>query len=177
MDDTDKKILEAYTESILGERKFDLGSGTMGNGVVVWNRAKEVHGDYEKVAHIDSNRKVTYYIKKPPKEVTKYVEGIAKGKNFGASTSQPDMKVFKEGDELTENIDAMAKKLIGIMKKIAKEDIKVEYTGGSFYVFGSELATLRIFMKYSNKGKSNPGGKFDVGYSENLKKFYFRMEV
>jgi len=96
MDNVDKKILEAYEESVLGERKFDLGSGTMGNGVVIWNRAKEVHGDYEKVAHIDQNRKVKYYIKNPPKQVKDYVEKIAKGKNFAASTSQPHMKVFKE---------------------------------------------------------------------------------
>ena len=80
----------------LTERKFDLGSGTMGNGVVVWNRAKEVHGDYEKVAHIDRNRKIKYYIKNPPKQVKDYAEKIAKGKNFAGSTSQPHMKVFKE---------------------------------------------------------------------------------
>lgn len=105
MDTIDEKILNAYQESILNERKFDLGSGTMGNGVVVWNRAKEVHGDYEKVAHIDRNRKVTYYIKNPPKQVKDYVEKIAKGKNFAASTSQPDMKVFKEGGTLDEKKD------------------------------------------------------------------------
>jgi hypothetical protein len=99
MDRLDEKILEAYRESILNERKkkFDLGSGHMGHGIVVWNRAKEVHGDYEKVAHIDDKRQIKWYIKNPPKEVKDYVEKIAKGKNPSVSTSQRDRKVFREG--------------------------------------------------------------------------------
>jgi len=99
--DLNEKIQKAYQETVL-ERKFDLGSGTMGNGVVVWNRAKEVHGDYEKVAHIDQNRKIKFYIKNPPKQVKDYVEKIAKGKNFASTASQPDWKVFKEGTDLNE---------------------------------------------------------------------------
>ena len=82
----DKEASKAILkEDSINERKFDLGSGTMGNGIVVWNKAKEVHGDYEKVAHIDSNRKVKYYIKNPPKQVKDYVEKIAKGKNPAVS--------------------------------------------------------------------------------------------
>jgi len=99
MDRLDEKILDAYQNTVL-ERKFDLGSGTMGNGIVIWNRAKTVSGDYEKIAHIDQSRKVKYYIKNPPKDVKDYVEKIAKGKNPSASTSQPDRKVFKEGISL-----------------------------------------------------------------------------
>lgn len=95
----DEKVQSIYEATILNERKFDLGSGTMGNGVTIWNRAKEVHGDYEKIAHINPDRKITYYIKNPPKQVIDYVEKIAKGKNFASSTSQPHMKVFKESIE------------------------------------------------------------------------------
>lgn len=61
-------------------------------------------------------------------------------------------------------------------EKIAKEKIEVEEIKGTIYGFGSELATLRIFMKYTNKGKNNPSSKFDADYSSNMKKFYFRME-
>jgi hypothetical protein len=86
-------------EFLTTERKFDLGSGTMGNGVVIWNRAKEIHGDYEKIAHIDRNRKIKYYMKNPPKEVKDYVEKIAKGKNFASSATQSHMKVFNEAKE------------------------------------------------------------------------------
>lgn len=119
-DNVNEKIQKAYIDTVIneGKKKFDLGAGTMGNGMVVWNRAKEVHGDYEKVAHIDQNRKIKYYIKKVPKEVKDYVEEIAKGKNPSASTSQPHMKVFKEmtveelkdaRNRLTEMIDDLKK--------------------------------------------------------------------
>jgi len=96
MKSIDEKVLHTYIESVLNERKFDLGSGHLGNGITVWNRAKEVHGDYETIAHIDRNRKITYYIKNPPKEVKSYIEKIVKGKNPSVSTSQKDQKVFKE---------------------------------------------------------------------------------
>lgn len=77
-------------------RKFDLGAGHLGNGVTVWNRAKEVGGDYETVAHIDRDRTISWHIKNPPKEVVDYVERIAKGPNMSSSTSHPDNKVFSK---------------------------------------------------------------------------------
>jgi hypothetical protein len=101
MKSIDEKVLDAYRSSVLNERKFDLGSGHKGNGITVWNRAKEVHGDYEQIAHIDKNRKIKYYIKNPPKEVKAYVEKIAKGSNPNVSTTQSS-KVFKEDTELSE---------------------------------------------------------------------------
>ena len=76
-------------------KKFDLGSGHKGHGITVWNRAKEVHGDYETIAHIDNKRKVTWYIKNPPKEVIAYVDNIAKGKNPRVSVTQ-SQRVFRE---------------------------------------------------------------------------------
>ena len=75
-------------------KKFDLGSGHLGNGITVWNRAVEKHGDYEIIAHVDRDRTVTWRIKNPPKEVKDYVEAIATGKNPSVSVSQPDQKVF-----------------------------------------------------------------------------------
>ena len=76
--------------------KFDIGVASMGNGLAVYNRAKEERGDYQKVAHIDRNRKITWYVKDLPSNVKSQIEKIAKGKNQQASTSQPDMKVFNE---------------------------------------------------------------------------------
>ena len=105
-----QKIQEAYEKSIL-ERKFDLGSGTLGNGISVWNRAKEVHGDYEKIAHIDRNRKITYYIKNPPREVKKYVEGIAKGKNPRDIKFLPEAFDFTHGPE-TQQLEVAPHQLI-----------------------------------------------------------------
>jgi len=74
--------------------KFDLGAGHLGNGITVWNRAKEVHGDYERVAHIDRDRTVSWWVKNPPADVLSYVEGIANGSNMGVSETQPEQMVF-----------------------------------------------------------------------------------
>lgn len=83
----------------------------------------------------------------------------------------------KKKKKVAEADSNLAKRLVDQWKKIAGEQVKIEMIGGAFYGFGSELATLRLYMKYSNKGKNNPGDKFDVGFSKNLKKHYFRMDV
>ena len=77
------------------EREFKLGHGTFGNGIIVWNSAKEVSGDYEKVAHINTSREITYYIKNLPVKIITHIEGIANGPNPSVSTSQPEQKVFR----------------------------------------------------------------------------------
>jgi len=120
MEYINEKIQDAYQKTIL-ERKFDLGSGHKGNGIVIWNRAKEVHGDYENIAHIDANRKIKYYIKKPSKEVISYVEKIAKGKNPNISTSQAG-KVFREDiSEASEiNSDDVDPKILKFVENLFK---------------------------------------------------------
>lgn len=77
-------------------RSFNLMSGHLGNGITIWNKNRMKHGNYEVVAHIDRNRKISYRIDNPPEEVVKYAEKIAKGPNPGISSSQPDQKVFAE---------------------------------------------------------------------------------
>ena len=124
MDAITEKILIAYEESILNERKFDLGSGHLGHGISVYNRAKEVHGDYEKIAHIDDKRKVKWYIKNPTKEVKAYVDKIVKGKNPKVSSTQ-SQKVFREGVDETVSIDkAGMAQLDAIVKKIIMGNVK-----------------------------------------------------
>ena len=51
---------------------------------------------------------------------------------------------------------------------IAGEPVKVEQIGGAIYAFGSEVATLRLFRKMPNMRQ---------GYSDNLKTFYFSVEL
>lgn len=62
------------------------------------------------------------------------------------------------------------------MSAIAKEQVTVEQIGGSLYAFGSEIATLRIFAKYNANG-AHPNAKARVGYSENMKSFYFNLDM
>jgi len=56
------KLREIIKKIEKSARKFDLGAGHLGNGVTVWNRAREVDGDYEKIAHIGPDRKITWWI-------------------------------------------------------------------------------------------------------------------
>jgi len=77
------------------KRDYDLNYGCLGNGLVVWNRLKEVSGDYEKIAHIDRNRQVKLY-KKLPYEVEQEVRKISQIPNPIYATSQPDVLVFNE---------------------------------------------------------------------------------
>jgi len=52
--------------------------------------------------------------------------------------------------------------------KIAGEPVGVEQVSNAIYVFGSEIATLRLFRKM-------PYGRQD--YSKNLGKFFFCVEL
>lgn len=52
--------------------------------------------------------------------------------------------------------------------KIAGEPVEVEQVGDALYVFGSELATLRLFRKMPAQRQ---------GYSGPLSKFYFCVEL
>lgn len=53
------RFFATYPEALSyakGQRRnlsYDLGFGCLGNGTTVWNRMREIGGDYETVAHID----------------------------------------------------------------------------------------------------------------------------
>lgn len=71
--------------------------------------------------------------------------------------------------------EAQLARTLTMMKDYAKEDVTIEEIGGTnLYVFGSELATLRIFAKYQANGATcNP--KARVGYSKNMQSYYFSL--
>lgn len=69
--------------------KYDLMFSHMGNGVSVCNKLKEKYGDYENVAHISAERKVTVYDKSMPEEIRQYIEDFAKHDDMNISASQP----------------------------------------------------------------------------------------
>jgi len=77
------------------KKAYDLGCGHMGNGLVIWNRAREVHGDYERVAHINAFRIINFHIDNLTKEVVNYVKRQTVT-NPSVSVSQPEKKVFYE---------------------------------------------------------------------------------
>lgn len=52
---------------------------------------------------------------------------------------------------------------------IAREPVRVENIGGTYYGFASELATLRLFRKYNYPDNTSQG------FSSNLGSFYFSL--
>ena len=77
-----KKIANAAGYNIVKEVKigrYDIGMGSKGNGITLWNRNVEKAGDYKSIAHIAPNGKITNYEKRQPKEVTAFIEKIAQG--------------------------------------------------------------------------------------------------
>lgn len=77
-------------DSIRREIEFDIGFGSLGNGITVWNRNSIVDNDYETIAHISElNRDIKYY-RELPKDVIEKIEDMAK-KNYPEIYSQKEI--------------------------------------------------------------------------------------
>ncbi len=74
-------------------KAYDLGYGHLGNGVTVWNRLEEEHGDYKTVAHIAPDRTVTFYEEEMPQAVREEIQRIADTLEMTISATQ-DAPVF-----------------------------------------------------------------------------------
>mgnify|MGYP000794351437 CR=1 FL=1 len=74
-------------------KAYDLGYGYLGNGVTVWNRLEEEHGDYKTVAHIAPDRTVTFYEEEMPQAVREEIQRIADTSEMTISATQ-DAPVF-----------------------------------------------------------------------------------
>lgn len=66
----------------------------LGNGITVCDQNKEVNGDYQKVAHINSDRNVRYYVR-VTEEASIEIERYAKSENPNISVTQ-EGKVFND---------------------------------------------------------------------------------
>ena len=74
-------------------KAYDLGYGHLGNGLTVWNRLEEEHGDYKTVAHIAPDRTVTIYDEEMPQMVRDEIQRIADSSEMTISATQ-DAPVF-----------------------------------------------------------------------------------
>lgn len=83
--------VEVTTEKYV---KRDLGFGSLGNGISVWDRLHEEDGDYMKVAHISPDRDVTFYVDLSPEDTAR-IEKVARESDPGISSSQQNQKIFK----------------------------------------------------------------------------------
>lgn len=74
-------------------KAYDLSYGHLGNGITVWNRLEEEHGDYKTVAHIAPDRTVTIYDEEMPQAVREEIQRIADTSEMTISVTQ-DAPVF-----------------------------------------------------------------------------------
>ena len=74
-------------------KAYDLGYGHLGNGLTVWNRLEEEHGDYKTVAHIAPDRTVQIYDEEMPQTVREEIQRIADSSEMTVSATQ-DAPVF-----------------------------------------------------------------------------------
>ena len=74
-------------------KAYDLGYGYLGNGLTVWNRLEEEHGDYKTVAHIAPDRTVQFYDEEMPQTVRDKIQRIADTSEMTISATQ-DAPVF-----------------------------------------------------------------------------------
>ena len=74
-----KRLVEA--------KKYDIGSGWMGNGLTIWNRAEEQHGDYKIIAHIGKDGTLSIRDKQLPTDIKKmfqiWADSMKKGDRPG----------------------------------------------------------------------------------------------
>ena len=57
--------------------EYDIGMGYLGNGLTVWNRAVEVNGDYQNIAHISPEGEITFYVQDLPQSVVERIRQAA----------------------------------------------------------------------------------------------------
>jgi len=57
--------------------QYDIGMGYLGNGLTVWNRAVEINGDYQNIAHISPEGEIIYYVPGLPQSVVERIEKAA----------------------------------------------------------------------------------------------------
>ena len=74
-------------------QEYDLGFGHLGNGLTVWNRLQEEHGDYKTIAHIDADRTVKFYDEDIPENVKQQIYEIAAISDDRISATQ-DIPIF-----------------------------------------------------------------------------------
>lgn len=74
--------------------------GLSRNGLTVWNRAVEEHGDYQTIAHISNEGEIKYYVDGLPDDVVSRIEQAAeqeKKKALFAAAYKVGDKVYLDG--------------------------------------------------------------------------------
>ena len=84
--DPDLEQIKEQEEALLSH--YDIGYGFMGNGLTVWNRLEEEHGDYKTIAHIDADRSVKFYDAGLPEIIREQIRKVAAETQMNISATQ-----------------------------------------------------------------------------------------
>lgn len=102
---------------------FDIGMGYLGNGLTVWNRAVEEHGDFQTIAHISNEGEIKYYIDSLPEDVIARIERAAEQEK-AASRFITDYREYSE------------------IKHENPNTIVLYQTGDSFELYGNDATYM-----------------------------------
>ena len=143
-----------YKEVKIG--RYDIGMGSLGNGITLWNRNVEKAGDYKKIAHIAPNGKVTNYEKRQPKEVTAFIMKIAKGMK-----DKPVGEVNEKKGDFLDSLFPKAKvqKAIKIAKKMSGNMTGAVKAIEKFFPGMSKHTQVQDALRAANEGLGDMIGK------------------
>ena len=137
-------------------KSYDLGYGHMGNGLTVWNRLEEEHGDYKTVAHISPDRTVQIYDEDMPQTVRDEIQRIADTAEIAVSATQ-DTPVFTtppiEQPQKEEPADPYPALAAQVLRLLGEFD-------GSRMEYGSNDAQA---IENIAEQLHNPAGRTDIG--------------
>ena len=159
--------LEESTE-LEEAKKYDLGFGSLGNGTTVWNRAKEVRGDYETVAHISVGGNITYYDKTMPADVKKEIEDMAANESFNESAMADIDILAQESKDFKTFVKAFKKEYSNLDAGNFKELeswLQTVYDSAKENMDESAIAEAKKvkFVLYTNPGNSTSAGYVAIG--------------
>ena len=118
------------------EKEYDLGFGALGNGMTVWNRLEEEHGDYKTIAHIENDRTISFYDAGLPESVRDTIRHVAATDTSILTSPLPDAEQAEKphGNELWQAYSRT---------KAEQEGSIVLYQVGDFYeALGDDAKTV-----------------------------------
>ena len=144
--------------------RYDLGYGHMGNGLTVWNRLEEKHGDYKTVAHIAPDRTVTFYEQDMPEVIKAEIRKVAATTEMSISATQ-DTPVFSTPPQVPEQEHAPDAAYFDGYKatKTAHPDSIVLYQVSNFYeMYGEDAKTAAALLGLNLTTKPGIAGPVDM---------------
>lgn len=127
----------------------DLSFGSLGNGVTVWDKKRQKHGDSLIVAHISRERNVKFYTNDLSDEAKKAIHRFAKKSNVRMSVTQAEFVMLQPLGISVHILEKTKKEY----SRIAGEQMEVktvEYSD-DIYAFGSELACLKLARHFAGE--------------------------